>query len=89
MLPHDAWMHDYILQKNDSTKHKQLPRLDSNTDSVTLNNTYLNNVKIFNKLFKKDQPRNRKFDSYTDLESGVILRRLDSNIESKSSNLTI
>ena len=28
-------------------------RLDSNTDSVALNNTYSNMVNIFNKLFKK------------------------------------
>ena len=28
-------------------------RLDSNTDPITLNNSYLNNFKIFNKLIKK------------------------------------
>ena len=32
------------------SKLKIIKRLDSNTDSVTLNNTYLNNFEIFNKL---------------------------------------
>ena len=47
---------------------------DSNVNSVTSNNTYLNiNKKNFTKKFKFKEHRNRIFTSNTDLEKRVIL----------------
>ena len=47
---------------------------DSNVDSVSSNNTYLNiNKKKFTKKFQFKEHRNRIFTSNTDLEKRVIL----------------
>ena len=51
-----------------------LMRLDITTDSEKLNNTYLINFEILNKLFKNEYIQKTKLDSYTDSEKGVILR---------------
>ena len=49
-------------------------RLVSKTNSVTSNNTYLNNIEILNKLFKEmSNIEIKKIDSYIDLEKGAIL----------------
>ena len=49
-------------------------RLDSNIESKSRNNTYLNFIKIFNKLFKKNEHhQNAKFGSNIDGENRIIL----------------
>ena len=53
-----------------------LSRLDSNIESKLLNNTYLNIIKIFNKLLKKIKHHQiAKFDNNIYLRKIAILRK--------------
>ena len=52
---------------------EKLLGLDSNIDSVILNNTYLNIIKHSINNLKNEQHQILKFDSYANSEIGVIL----------------
>ena len=58
----------FLLLSHNEFKESKYQRLASKTNSVTLNNTFLNDIEILK------QQQNKKFDSFTDSEKGVILR---------------